>query len=386
MNLRFLSVTTLISESGCTALLSDYLKSFEATSVFLVTDAGIDKLGLAEPAIASLESAGLRVTVDTQVTADPAEEQILKIAEQAREVDADLIIGFGGGSSMDAAKLVALLAHPHQTQTIEQMYGVDQVTGNRLPLIQIPTTAGTGSEVTPVAIVTRPDQTKSGVVSSKLIADMALLDADLTLGLPRHITAETGIDAMVHAIEAYTSKRLKNPISDMHAIKALQLIHSALPKVLSQGADQAARGDMLLGACLAGQAFANAPVAAVHALAYPLGARYHLAHGLTNALVLLKVLEFNLSHASSLYAELFAALEPDQARGQSVDKQAAMLIDLLHAHISESQIKTRLRDHGVNQRDLDSLASDAMQQTRLLINNPREMVEADARRIYAEVW
>lgn len=386
MNLRFLSVTTLISESGCTALLSDYLKTFKATSVFLVTDAGIDKLGLAEPAVASLESAGLRVTVDTQVTADPAEEQILKIADHARQVDADLIIGFGGGSSMDAAKLVALLAHPHQTQTIEQMYGVDQVNGNRLPLIQIPTTAGTGSEVTPVAIVTRPDQTKSGVVSAKLIADMALLDADLTLGLPRHITAETGIDAMVHAIEAYTSKRLKNPISDMHAIKALQLIHGALPKVLSHGADQAARSDMLLGACLAGQAFANAPVAAVHALAYPLGARYHLAHGLTNALVLLKVLEFNLSHASTLYAELFAALEPDQARGQSVDRQASMLIDLLHAHISEAQIKTRLRDHGVNQRDLDSLASDAMQQTRLLINNPREMVEADARRIYAEVW
>ena len=386
MNLRFLSVTTLISESGCTAGLSEYLKSFEATSVFLVTDAGIDKLGLAEPAIASLESAGLRVTVDTQVTADPAEEQILKIAEHARQVDADLIIGFGGGSSMDAAKLVALLANPHQTQTIEQMYGVDQVTGNRLPLIQIPTTAGTGSEVTPVAIVTRPDQTKSGVVSAKLIADMALLDADLTLGLPRHITAETGIDAMVHAIEAYTSKRLKNPISDMHAIKALQLIHGALPKALNDGADQAARSDMLLGACLAGQAFANAPVAAVHALAYPLGARYHLAHGLTNALVLLKVLEFNLSHASSLYAELFAALEPDQARGQSVDKQAAMLIDLLHAHISEARIKTRLRDHGVNQRDLDMLARDAMQQTRLLINNPREMNEADARRIYAEVW
>ena len=386
MNLRFLSVTTLISESGCTAELSDYLKSFEATSVFLVTDAGIDKLGLAEPAIKSLESAGLRVTVDTQVTADPAEEQILKIAEHARQVDADLIIGFGGGSSMDAAKLVALLANPHQTQTIEQMYGVDQVTGNRLPLIQIPTTAGTGSEVTPVAIVTRPDQTKSGVVSAKLIADMALLDANLTLGLPRHITAETGIDAMVHAIEAYTSKRLKNPISDMHAIKALQLINGALPKALNDGADQAARSDMLLGACLAGQAFANAPVAAVHALAYPLGARYHLAHGLTNALVLLKVLEFNLSHASSLYAELFAALEPEQARGQSVDKQAAMLIDLLHAHISEARIKTRLRDHGVNQRDLDMLARDAMQQTRLLINNPREMNEADARRIYAEVW
>ena len=191
---------------------------------------------------------------------------------------------------------------------------------------------------------------------------------------------------MVHAIEAYTSKRLKNPISDMHAIKALQLIHSALPKVLSQGADQAARGDMLLGACLAGQAFANAPVAAVHALAYPLGARYHLAHGLTNALVLIKVLEFNLSHASSLYAELFAALEPDQARGQSVEKQAAMLIELLQTHISESGIKTRLRDHGVLEEDLGGLARDAMQQTRLLINKPRELSEADARRIYAEVW
>lgn len=384
--MNFNTVAQLSVHNGESLKLSQHLKALSVQNVLVVSDQGILAAGLLDAPLTRLKREGVKATLDTSVQSDPSEHTILALAQHARQLKIDGVVGFGGGSSMDAAKLVALLAHPDQNQTIEQMYGVNQITGSRLPLVQVPTTAGTGSEVTPVAIVTRPDQTKSGVVSAKLIADIALLDASLTLGLPRHITAETGIDAMVHAIEAYTSKRLKNPISDMHAIKALQLIHKALPKTLKNGADQAARSDMLLGACLAGQAFANAPVAAVHALAYPLGARYHLAHGLTNALVLIKVLEFNLSHASSLYAELFAALEPDQARGQSVEKQAAMLIELLQTHISESGIKTRLRDHGVLEEDLGGLARDAMQQTRLLINKPRELSEADARRIYAEVW
>ncbi len=163
---------------------------------------------------------------------------------------------------------------------LEDIRGVDKVRGARLPLVLVPTTAGTGSEVTPIAIVTTGENMKQGVVSPVLLPDVALLDADLTLGLPAPVTAATGIDAMVHAIEAYTSKRLKNPLSDTLAREALRLLSANIRRACRTPADREARQAMLVGACMAGMAFANAPVAAVHALAYPVGARFHVPHGL----------------------------------------------------------------------------------------------------------
>jgi len=181
------------------------------------------------------------------------------------------VIGFGGGSSMDVAKLLAVLIKGEQQ--LADIYGVDQISGGRLPLIQVPTTAGTGSEATMVSIITTGETTKAGVVSLILLADKVILDAKLTLGLPPAVTAATGIDAMVHAIEAYTSLRLKNPLSDMLAREALGLMANNISTAVKQGNNLEAREAMLLGAMLAGQAFANAPVAAVHALAYPLAKR-----------------------------------------------------------------------------------------------------------------
>lgn len=176
---------------------------------------------------------------------------------------------------MDVAKVIALLTHPQQTQSLAEMYGVNNAKGPKLPLILIPTTAGTGSEVTPISIVTTGETTKTGIVSPQLYADMVILDANFTLQLPAHITAATGIDAMVHAIEAYTSKNKKNFYADMLAKNALRLLNDNLPKVLKNAQDAQARQNMLVGSMLAGQAFANAPVAAVHALAYPLGGHFH---------------------------------------------------------------------------------------------------------------
>jgi alcohol dehydrogenase class IV len=185
---------------------------------------------------------------------------------------------------MDVAKLVALLAHG--TEKLDEVYGVGVAKGPRLPLILVPTTAGTGSEVTPISIVTTGEGEKKGVVSPVLLPDIAVLDAELTLGLPAAVTAATGIDAMVHAIEAYTSKRLKNPVSDCLAREALRLLSLNIHEACSDGSNCEARQGMLLGAMLAGLAFANAPVAGVHALAYPVGARFHVPHGLSNSLVL----------------------------------------------------------------------------------------------------
>ncbi len=286
----------------------------------------------------------------------------------------------GGGSSMDVAKLVALLASGKEK--LDDIYGVGFAKGPRLPLILVPTTAGTGSEVTQISIVTTRSGEKKGVVAPVLLPDYAVLDADLTLKCPPHVTAATGVDAMVHAIEAYTSRHAKNPISDAHARDALRLLGGNIRTACANGSDRSARQNMLLGAMLAGMAFANAPVAAVHALAYPVGARFHVAHGLSNALVLPHVLRFNTPAAASLYAELSAILAP--AAVGSDEARAVALVEALSGLTAELGLETRLAQVGIAQRDLEALAEDAMKQTRLLVNNPREVTYDDALAIYQE--
>ena len=378
----FATTAQILCESGSAAQLGELCKLRDAHRVLIVTDPGITKIGLLNDVLPTLAKAQVAAEVFDQVEADPPESVVLAAVEQAKAMQAELIIGFGGGSSMDVAKLVALLAHPDCAQTLQDIYGVGNARGQRLPLIQVPTTAGTGSEVTQIAIITTGATTKMGVVSPILLPDLALLDADLTLGLPFHVTAATGIDAMVHAIEAYTSKLKKNPLSDMLAREALRLLAGNLDAVVQDGQNREARQAMLLGALLAGQAFANAPVAAVHALAYPLGGHYHIPHGLSNALVLPTVIEFNAPAAAPLYAELAPlivgrALVPGDA--ESLTEQ---LVSALGDLSPRCGLPSRLRDAGVPKDALEMLAKDAMLQQRLLVNNPREVTEADALAIY----
>ena len=381
---RFQTVPTLVAEFGAARRLGALLRErYPALArLCLVTDGFLHRSGLLAPALADLAAHGWMVTVLDNVVADPPEHVVLEAAEQAREARAQVVVGLGGGSSMDVAKLLAVLL-PSQ-QTLGDMYGVNRVEGSRLPLVQIPTTAGTGSEVTAVSIVTVGEATKMGVVAPQLIADLAILDAELTLGLPREATAATGIDAMVHAIEAYTSARLKNPVSDMLAVRALQLLSGHLLTACRNGADRAAREAMLLGATFAGQAFANAPVAAVHALAYPIGGIYHVPHGLSNALVLPHVLRFNASAAAPLYAELATAILP--AATGSADEKAGALIDHMTYLIAETGIPATLREVGIAREGLERMAKDAMLQQRLLVNNPRPVTEADALAIYSAAF
>ena len=209
------------------------------------------------------------------------------------------------------------------------------------------------------------------------------MDANFTQDLPAHITAATGIDAMVHAIEAYTSKIKKNFYADMLAKNALRLLNDNLPKVLKDGTDLEARQNMLLGSMLAGQAFANAPVGAVHALAYPLGGHFHLSHGHTNALVLVEVLKFNAPHAKHLYAELMQWLDP-RSNGSS-DGLCELFIDHMQNHLDQSGLVLKLQDLNLPRQSLETLAKDAMLQTRLLQNNPREMTEQAALEIYEAI-
>lgn len=297
---QFQTVPNIISGLGSIQELQNVLSSKAYRKLLLVTDAGMVKNQLHLPILQILDNLNIEYVIYADVQADPPEQVVLDAANYAKQQNVDAIIGFGGGSSLDVAKVIALLAHPDQTQSLQEMYGVNQVTTARLPLILIPTTAGTGSEVTPISIVTTGETTKMGIVSPILYADIAILDATFTQNLPAHITAATGIDAMVHAIEAYTSKHKKNIYTDILAKYALKLLNHNLPKVLKDGNDLEARQNMLFGSMLAGQAFANSPVAAVHALAYPLGGHFHLSHGHTNALVLVEVLKFNAPNAKIL--------------------------------------------------------------------------------------
>ena len=377
----FSTVATILSEPGVTARLGEVIaERFPAARrVLIVTDAGFVRTGLLDQPQRSLEQGGMTVAVFSGVVADPPEGIVLDAVDRARRIDADLVLGFGGGSSMDVAKLVAVLAP--SSQALGDMYGIGKVLGQRLPLVQVPTTAGTGSEVTNIAIVTTGATSKMGVVAPQLYADLAILDAALTLGLSPLVTAATGIDAMVHAIEAYTSKHKKNPLSDALAREALSLLSRNLVQACQHGSDLAARQAMLLGACLAGQAFSNAPVAAVHALAYPIGGIFHVPHGLSNALVLPHVLRFNLPEAATLYAELAAIVAPE-ATGSTMARAEALIVAMQQLG-SMTGIETTLRQVGIGESDLDRLADDAMLQTRLLGNNPRELSRADARAIYA---
>ncbi len=346
--------------------------------LLVVTDPGLVQLGLVDPVLHSLRHGNIRFDVFAEVREDPPVATILDAVEQARAAGTDGVLGIGGGSSMDVAKLVAVLLG--SGERLDDIYGVDQVKGRRLPLIQVPTTAGTGSEVTAVAIVTTGERTKAGVVSNELLADVALLDAELTLAMPPALTAMTGIDAMVHAVEAYTSVQKKNPYSDMLAREALRLMSANIRVAVKQGDNRDARSSMLLGAMLAGQAFANAPVAAVHALAYPIGGHFHVAHGLSNSLVLPGVLRFNASAAAGLYADLAALLLPDVSG--STKQRSDGLVRYFEELIEDLELPTRLRDVGIAATDLDLLADEAMQQQRLLVNNPRELGRDDALHIY----
>lgn len=378
----FETTPRVICEDGAASKLGALALDLGFHKLLLVTDPGLVAAGLLEGPLESLGDVGISVELFSDVAADPPQGCVEKAVEAARDSAADAVVGLGGGSSMDTAKLAALLAR--SGQGIGEVFGVEVAKGPRLGLIQIPTTAGTGSEVTPIAIVTTPTDEKKGVVSRLLYPDLAILDAELTLGLSPATTAMTGVDAMVHAIEAYTTKLKKNAVSDALAVKALRLLSSNIGRAVEDGRDIEARRAMLQGAMLAGMAFANAPVGAVHALAYPLGGHFHVPHGLSNALVLMPVLEFNLPTAEALYAELAEAVEGAGPRA-GANAAARGLFERLEAIVRAMPMPQRLREVGVTEGDLPMLAEDAMKVQRLLVNNPREVAYEDALSIYRKV-
>ena len=355
-------------------------------SILFITDKGLMSLGLTEQTLKELKKIS-SVEIFDDVEADPSKKTLLKAIEVGKKIKATGVIGFGGGSSMDVAKLAALILG--SGENLEEAWGVANAKGPRLPLVLIPTTAGTGSEVTPVSIITVGEEEKKGVSSSIILPDLAILDPDLTLGLPAGTTAATGIDAMVHAIEAYaSSSKNNNPISKMLSIEALKLLGGSIEKAVFEGSNVEARGNMLIGAMLAGKAFANSPVAAVHALAYPIGGTFHVSHGLSNSLVLPYVLRFNSvdSKASKDYAELAPYVFPEIDTNRGAQSVCAEFIDKLESLSKKLGLPQKLREVDIPKNACEKMAKDAMKQTRLLVNNPREVTEKDALNIYHSAW
>ena len=356
-------------------------------NILFITDKDLMSLKLTEPTLNELNKLSSKVEVFQDVEADPSLKTLMNAIEIGKKNKITGVIGFGGGSSMDVAKLTSLILGSNEN--IEEAWGVSNAKGPRLPLILVPTTAGTGSEVTPISIITVGEEEKKGVSSPIILPDIAILDPELTVGLPAHTTAATGIDAMVHAIEGYASaNKNNNPISKMIAVEALKLLGGSIEKAVFEGSNIEARGNMLLGAMLAGKSFANSPVAAVHALAYPIGGTFHVSHGLSNSLVLPYVLRFNSvdNKATKDYSDLAPFLFPDIDMSKGSQAICKEFIDRLENLSKKLGLPQKLREVNIPKEACKKMASDAMKQTRLLVNNPREVTENDALNIYEAAW
>ena len=386
-NFTFNTTSGIRFGSGISVSSSQEISKILGSNILFITDKDLMSLKLTAPTINHLKKFSSKVEIFEDVEADPSLKTLLKSIEVGKKMNATGVIGFGGGSSMDVAKLTSLILGSNEN--IEEAWGVSNAKGPRLPLVLVPTTAGTGSEVTPISIITVGEEEKKGVSSPIILPDVAILDPDLTLGLPAHTTAATGIDAMVHAIEGYASaNKNNNPISKMLSIEALKLLGGSIEKAVFDGSNIEARGNMLIGAMLAGKSFANSPVAAVHALAYPIGGTFHVSHGLSNSLVLPYVLRFNSADnkATKDYAELAPFVFPDININQGSQAVCSEFIDRMESLSKKLGLPQKLREVNIPKEACIKMAKDAMKQTRLLVNNPREVTEKDALNIYESAW
>lgn len=340
--------------------------------VCVVSDPGIVGQPLFAEMLGDLRATGLQVDVFSDVPPDPPLSTVRKCAAAAREMQADLLLGVGGGSALDVTKVAAVLAA--RDCPLESLFGIDQVPGRGTATVLVPTTAGTGSEVTPIAVLSDEDaDLKRGVVSDHLLADYAVIDPQLCFTLPPGPTAYTGMDTLTHAIEAYTN-RFAVPLVDTFALEAARLVALHLRRAVASGTDEDARYGMSLASLLGGFCLRSVNTAAVHALAYPLGGRFHVPHGVANSLLLPHVMQFNAPVAAPRYHTIAEVMGATDA--------VAAVIELSQA----VGTNRRMREFGVEQRHLPEMAAAAMQVQRLLKNNPREMTESDALTIYQEAW
>ncbi|MCL1985040.1 MAG: iron-containing alcohol dehydrogenase [Betaproteobacteria bacterium] len=371
----------IVFGSGALARIADEVKAAGGKKVAIITDPGLVKTGLVEKLEKFLSAAKVPFVRYDKVEADPRYEIVYDALDVVKKSKADVVIGFGGGSSQDIAKAAAMLAR--NEGPVERYFGTDLVPKPGLPLILIPTTAGTGSEVTPIAILSDShEKLKKGIVSPYLFPAVALLDPELTLGLPPAITAATGMDALIHAVEAYTSIHA-TPLSDLLAIEAIRLISANLRTAYASGGNLGSREAMLRGSLLAGMAFATAGVTAVHAFAYPIGAEFHIPHGVANTIMFIPVMEFNFLGNLPRFAAL-AEFLGENSCGMTQRESAMLALESIKTLAQDLNVPQHLKEFGVKKSDVPALAKAVLLVTRLLSNNPRRVGYEDAVAIYTK--
>jgi alcohol dehydrogenase len=381
--LNFKMSDRILFGNGALAELPHWVRQLGGSNPLLVTDPGLVKAGMAARVLEVLAADGITAQLYDRVEPDPRIEVLYDCLAAAKAQGADLFIGLGGGSSLDIAKLTSvLMTNPGD---VRDYVGTGKVPSPGLPKILIPTTSGTGSEVTPIGVLSDQDEhLKKGVVSDYLYADVALIDPELTLGLPPSVTAYTGMDALTHAIEAYTN-RYTQPFVDTFSLRAIELIGANLRRAVSCGEDPLARYNMALGSLYGGLSLGSVNTGAAHALAYPLGGTFNVPHGVANALLLPHVMRFNLITDLGRFARIAAALGrrvESLAERQAAEQAVEAVLELS----SDIGIVSRLRDLNIHESAVDSLAEAAMNVTRLLNVNPRRVTLADAKAIYRAAW
>ncbi|MGG3915926.1 iron-containing alcohol dehydrogenase [Rossellomorea vietnamensis] len=351
--------------------------------ITIFTGEHIYKLGLLDEVIRILEKNDIKYDILSDIPAEPSYLQAQEVIDQFKALNADLIIGVGGGSVMDIAKLASVLST--DDYTVKDLLDDPLLAKKQVPSLMIPTTAGTGSEATPNSIVGVPEKDlKVGIVNSELIADHVILDSSMIKSLPKPIAAATGIDALAHAIECFTSKKA-NPISDTFALEALDLILNNILEACTNPDALEAKRNMLLGSFYAGVAITSSGTTAVHALSYPLGGKYHIAHGVSNAILLTPVMKFNEPVIKDLLAKAYDRVVKEPNKELAVDEKSKYIIDWLEEIVNTLEIPTSLKTFNVPEEDLDGLVEVAMLVQRLLVNNMREVTPEDARKIYLEI-
>jgi len=362
------------------ATCAEWVASQNASSVLVVTSPPLG--ALCEPLVTALRAQGRNVLVWEGVTQEPRVADLDAGMAAARDIGADAIVGLGGGSAMDVAKVVAALLDGRQT--IGEVLGIGLLAGRSLPLALLPTTAGTGSEVSPIAILQDPtDGQKKAVISPHIVPDAAFVDPALTIGAPRQVTAASGIDALTHCIEAYANRQA-HPFTDSWAIEGIRRIARSLARACDDGDDLAARTDVALGSLYGGLCLGPVNTAAVHALAYPLGSDYGVAHGVSNAVMLPHVLDFNLEAMPQRYAAIARAMGVEEG-GTDLDVARRGVL-AIRALLQRCNMPTGIGALGVPEAALVTMTAAALKVQRLLVMNPRQVTEADVHDIYRRAF
>ncbi len=377
----FTGAKKIVFGNGSLLTLTTHIKEHHAQNPLVVIDKNLAKTDLLEKVANVLIPAGIKFTVYDKVEAEPPLELADEGAKIAIKNKCDIVIGIGGGSAMDVAKAIAVIAT--NKGAAADYLGLNKVPKPGLPKIMIPTTAGTGSEVTFTAVFLRKNlKKKEGMNSPYLYPELALLDPELTLSLPPIPTAHTGLDALCHAIESYTSVN-SSPVSEMFSLESIALIAENLRACVHDGKNIVARERMLLGSLYAGIGLANAGVTAVHSLSYPLGGKYGVGHGLANTMLLPAVMAFNMPSSLEKFTDIAEAMG-ENVEGLPVREAAFLALDAVEALIEDCGIHDTLAQFGIKEKDFPALADVAVTVARPLENNPRKISKDDMIAIYAQ--